>query len=148
MPRIMRPANQPLPSLREAMDQLFDQSFTPLTRALAGEMGNQSIPANLWEDADGYHLHLLTPGVQVDSVEITAQNGTLTVAGTMDAPTPEDAKQIWREWGSTTFRRQFRLPGGFDTERCEASYRDGVLTVTVPKPEAAKPKTIKVQVRD
>jgi len=142
------PSNQPLPSLREAVDQLFEQSFAPITRALAGEMGNQSIPANLWEDGEGYHLHLLTPGVAIDSVEITAENSTLTVSGTMDAPKPADAKQIWREWGSTTFRRQFRIPAEFDTERCEATYRDGILTVTVPKPEQAKPKTIKVQVRD
>ncbi len=93
MTRMMRSADQPVLSLREAMDRLFEQSFTP-NRAMAGELGGQAVPANLWEDADGYHLHLLAPGADAESVEITAINGTLSVAGQMKAPAPEGAKQI------------------------------------------------------
>ncbi len=147
MTRMMRSADQPVLSLREAMDRLFEQSFTPFTRAMAGEMGGHSVPANLWEDADGYHLYLLAPGADAESVEITAINGTLTIAGQMKAPAPQDAKQIWQEWGPTQFRRQFQLPAGFDADRCQATYRDGILTVSVPKPEQTKPKAIKVQVQ-
>ncbi len=147
MTRMMRSADQPVLSLREAMDRLFEQSFTPFTRGMAGETGGQSVPANLWEDADGYHLHLLAPGADAESVEITAVNGTLSISGQMRAPGPQDAKQIWQEWGPATFRRQFQLPAGFDAERCQATYRDGILSVWVPKPEQAKPKSIKVQVQ-
>ena len=147
MTRMMRPAHQPVLSLRDAMDRLLEQSFTPFTRTAAGETGGQSVPTNLWEDANGYHLHLVVPGADADSVEITAVNGTLTITGQLKAPAPQEAKQIWREWGPTTFRRQFRLPAGFDADRCEATYRDGILSVSVPKPEQAKPKSIKVQVQ-
>ena len=147
MTRMMRSADQPVLSLREAMDRLFEQSFTPFTRAMAGDTGGQSVPANLWEDANGYHLHLLVPGADAESVEITAVNGTLSIAGQMKSPTPQDAKQIWQEWAPTPFRRQFQLPAGFDADRCEATYRDGILSVSVPKPEQAKPKSIKVQVQ-
>lgn len=136
-------ADQPTLSLRAAMDRLLEQSYTPLVR----DRGDapQHVPANLWEDAHTYYLYLLVPGVDPDSVEITTLGGALTIAGELTAPTPENGKAIWYEWGTTKFRRQFQLPTGFDAERCQASYANGVLSVTVPKPEQAKPKSIKIQ---
>jgi HSP20 family protein len=143
----MRRPEQQVLSLREAMDRLFQQSFTPFEGALFGGNGNRQVPANLWEDGDSYYLHLLVPGADPTSVEITAANGVLTIAGQTGAPTPEGAKAIVQEWGPTAFRRQFQLPAGFDADRCEATYKDGILAVSVPKPEQIKPKSIKVQVR-
>ena len=146
MANLMRAADQPVLSLREAMDRLVEQSFTPLLRGSFGEGGYQQVPTNLWEDSNSYHLHLLVPGVDPASVEITATAGVLTIAGQMSAPAPEGAKAIWSEWGPIQFRRQIQLPVGFDADRCQASYQNGVLTLTVPKPEQVKPKSIKVQV--
>ncbi len=144
MMNLVRGADQPMLSLREAMDRLFEQSFTPFTRGWGGD-GFQHIPANLWEDAHNYYLYLLVPGVDPASVEITTQGGALTIAGELAAPSPEGGKAIWQEWGTTKFRRQFQLPAGFDADRCQATYTNGVLWVTVPKPEQVKPKSIKIQ---
>ena len=142
MMNLMR-ADQPTLSLREAMDRLFEQSFTPLVRERGD--GFQHIPANLWEDNHNYYLYLLVPGVDPASVEITTLGGALTIAGEFAAPVAEGGKAIWQEWGTTKFRRQFQLPAGFDADRCQATYTNGVLSVTVPKPEQAKPKSIKIQ---
>jgi HSP20 family protein len=150
MNSLMRAADQPVLSLREAMNRLFEQSFTPFTRSWATDSvygeGIQHVPTNLWEDGEHYYLYLLVPGVDPASVDITATAGTLTISGKLTAPQPsEDAKAVWNEWGSAELRRSFQLPAGFDAERCHAAYKEGVLTLTVPKPEQIKPRSIKIQ---
>ena len=130
--RLMRNGDTPVLSLRDAMDRLLEQSFTPFSRSVVGEL-SQTVPTNLWEDANSYHLHLLAPALDIESVEITAIGGVITISGQMKSATPEAAKNIWNEWNPTAFRRQVQLPRGFDAERCQATYKDGVLTVTLPK---------------
>ena len=146
--RMMRNGDAQVLSLRDAMDRLLEQSFTPFGRGFAGEGGPQSVPSNLWEDGNTYYLHILAPSLDLSSVDITVVGGILTVSGQTAHATPEGAKSVWQEWGPTTFRRQVQLPSGFDAEGCKATYKDGVLTVTVPKPEQIKPKAIKVQVQE
>lgn len=144
--RMMHTGDARVMSLRDAMDRLLEQSFTPLGRNGAGE-GAQTVPSNLWEDANTYHLSILAPALDMSSVDITIVSGLLTVSGQTAYATPEGAKSVWQEWGPQSFRRQVQLPSGVDAERCEATYKDGILTVTVPKPEQIKPKAIKVQVQ-
>jgi HSP20 family protein len=144
--RTMRNNDPQVLSLRDAMDRLLEQSFTPFGRGFASD-GSQSVPSNLWEDGNTYFLHILAPALDVSSVDITVVGGILTVSGQTSHATPEGAKSVWQEWGPTSFRRQIQLPAGFDAEGCQATYKDGVLTVTVPKPEQIKPKAIKVQVQ-
>jgi HSP20 family protein len=142
MQTLMRTADRPVLSLREAMDQLMAQSFTSF---FAGDSGYQHVPANLWEDQDNYYLHLLIPGVDPASVDITTMAGTLTISGQVTPPALDGAKPILQEWGLVQFRRQFQLAHGFDPEQCHATYKDGVLVVTVPKPEQSKPRNIKIE---
>ena len=144
--RMMRNGDTQVLSLRDAMDRLMEQSFTPFGRGFIGE-GQQTVPSNLWEDANTYYLHIQAPALDLSTVDITVVGGMLTVSGQTTHATPEGAKSVWQEWGPTSFRRQIQLPAGFDAERCEATYKDGVLTVSVPKPEQIKPKAIKVQVQ-
>ena len=142
----MRNGDSQILSLRDAMDRLLEQSFTPLGRGFAGE-NHQTVPANLWEDGNSYYLHIQAPSLDLSSVDITVVGGMLTVSGQTTQAMPEGTKSIWQEWTPTSFRRQIQLPSGFDADRCEATYKDGVLTVSVPKPEQIKPKAIKVQVQ-
>ena len=62
------PMDRPMVSLREAMDRLFAQSFTPFANGPMGELARPGAPANVWEDADGYHVWLLAPGVSAESI--------------------------------------------------------------------------------
>ena len=146
--RMMRNGDAQVLTLRDAMDRLLEQSFTPLGRGLAGEGSQQSVPSNLWEDGNTYFMHILAPALDLSSVDITVVGGLLTISGQTSHATPEGAKSVWQEWGPTSFRRQVQLPSGVDAERCQATYKDGVLTVSVPKPEQIKPKAIKVQVQE
>jgi len=145
--RLMRTGDGPVVSLRDAMDRLLEQSFTPFNRNFGGEL-SQTVAANLWEDGNNYYLHLVAPGLDLSTVDITAVGGVLTVSGQMTQATPDGAKAIWQEWGPSQFRRQVQLPAGFDAERCQATYKDGILSVTIAKPEQIKPKSIKVQVQE
>jgi len=87
------------------------------------------------------------PDVKLQDVDIRLENGTLTIKGERKF---EDQKEkggyhrVERSYGS--FTRCFSLPDTVDTEKVKAEYKDGVLTITLPKLEVAKPKSIKVQV--
>jgi HSP20 family protein len=144
---IERRAGQPFVSLRDAMDQLVSDAFTPWAVGASGRQTTQeSLPVNVYEDSDSYHLHMLAPGVDPQAVEITAANGVLTVSGRQQALSQESWRPVWQEFGTTEFRRQLRLPIEFDAGQIEASYQNGVLMLRVPKAEQHRPKQIKVQV--
>lgn len=145
-----RPSTSGMLPLREAFDRLFESAFTSAFTPTygSGNSGSSSIPANIWETDGAYHVALLVPGARPDDVEITALGNTITVAGSYELKQPEGVKTVWQEFGSSQFRRQFGLPSEVDSEHIEASYQNGVLMLTVPKAEHAKPRQIKVMTAD
>lgn len=140
------PMDRPMVSLREAMDRLFSQSFTPTAGGPFGEYNRPNVPANIWEDAEGYHVWLLVPNVEAESIQVTAQSGVLSVAGEMRSDAPEQTKQLHQEWAPSRFERHMRLTTAIDSENATAAYKDGVLKVYVPKAAQSRPRTIKVNV--
>ncbi|MFN8526536.1 MAG: Hsp20/alpha crystallin family protein [Chloroflexota bacterium] len=139
-------------TLRDAMDRLFDQAFSPALRGTLGEASRTEqsnyVPTNLWEDGSNFYIHVQAPGLDAESVDITATNNMLVISGKLTMPAPEGAKALWQEWTGAQFRRQINLPARYNADGVEATYKDGVLTVTVPKPEEMKPKSIKVQIAE
>lgn len=85
------------------------------------------------------------PGVAPDSVDITLERRVLTIRGHVDATPPEGYRQIYAEYGVGGFERVFTLSETIDQDRIEASQRDGVLMLKLPKAEAHKPKRIAVK---
>jgi HSP20 family protein len=86
------------------------------------------------------------PGMTRDDIDISVQGNTLTIGGEKKETAEDRGKDYYvseRRYG--TFRRALTLPSGVDAEHIEAKYRDGVLTVTLPKSEQAKPKRINVK---
>jgi len=131
-----------LTPLNEAMGQLFRDAFTT-------PGGGSLVPAtglglNLYETDEGYLLQALLPGVNPDALTITAQENVLTLQGTTRIAAPEHARAIFVGTDAGDFRQQVQLPGDVDAERATADYRDGVLTLTLPKAAHAKARTIKV----
>lgn len=87
------------------------------------------------------------PGVKMEDIEIKLEQGTLTLSGSREFKKQEEKggyHRIERSYGS--FHRAFSLPDTVDTDKVEASFDNGVLTITLPKKELAKPRTIKVAV--
>lgn len=100
---------------------------------------------DIFEHDDAVTLCIDLPGVAADTVEVSVENRALTVRGAIDAPAPEGYQRVYAEYLPGTFERVFSLPRTIDTEGIEASHRDGVLTLTLKKSEAAKPKRIEVK---
>jgi HSP20 family protein len=136
--------------LRQWVDHVFDDAFGPAYTAAQGNgngsAGFQSLPVNVWETGDGYHAALLAPGLDESSINVTVHDDTLAIEGALTFQVPEGAKAIWQEFGPSKFRRSLRLGAAVDPARVEAIYRNGLLLVTMPKAEHAKPRQIQVQV--
>src|SRR5438309_8462665 len=127
--------------LRQWVDRVFDDAFAREgTQHSNGSAGYQSLPVNVWETPDGYQAALLAPGLDEQSINVTVHDDTLVIEGEMQFSVPEGAKPIWQEFGPTKFRRSLRLGTAVDPSRVEAIYRGGLLLVTMPKAEHAKPR--------
>ncbi len=129
-------------SLREAMDRLFADSF--ISPNLAGLASNRGAGANLFETQEGFILQIPMAGVKSDDVEITAQQDTVSLKWTTNVQIPEGATPLWNGFQSGQYQQSFTLPSPINSERAEASYADGVLTLSLPKAEHAKARTVKV----
>lgn len=106
------------------------------------------MPMDLYRSGDHYVLHADLPGIDPGSVDVNVENGTLTVQAERSARTEQDVQWLSSERFTGTFLRQLTLGEGIDEERISATYRNGVLTVTLPVAERAKPRRIDVAAGD
>ena len=130
-------------SLREAMDRLFEDSY--ISPRVAGPFGGRGVTANLFETPDSFILQVPMPGVKPEDVEITAQQDTLSLKWETKAQVPEGATVHWHGFGAGQYQQTFTLPASINADRAEASTADGVLMLTLPKAEHAKPRQIQVR---
>ena len=100
-------------------------------------------PANILESKDGYVLEAEMPGVSKDGLEVTVENGELTIVGRRTAAQP-NGREVYRESRHFDFRRSFELDPSIDTTKITAKIDQGVLTLHLPKAEAVKPRKIAV----
>lgn len=100
---------------------------------------------DIFERDDVVTLMIDMPGVAPEGVDVSVENRSLIVRGTIDAPVPDGYRRIYAEYAPGTFERAFSLPDTLDADGIEASHKNGVLTLTLKKSEAAKPKQIKVK---
>ncbi len=101
---------------------------------------------NLTENADNYYLRAELPGVTADDLDIQTAHNNVTITGERKLPEEDkNARFHRREREAGKFSRAIRLPGEIDSNKIEAALRDGVLTVTIPKAEPAKPRQIKIK---
>jgi HSP20 family protein len=132
----------PLANLR-----LFEDAFT---RMLSEPRANRpwSPACDIYETENELVLQADLPDVSLNDIDVRVENQTLTIAGERKFDTQTDGKgfhRIERSYGS--FTRSFAVPNSFDTDNIAAEYKNGVLRVTLPKKEAAKPRQVKVEVK-
>lgn len=133
-------------SLREAMDRLFEESFVRPARGwLSSELG-LTVPVDMYETDDNVLISAAVPGLKPEDVDISITGNTLTMKG--EFRSKEEGKRgsvHFQERRYGKFQRSIALPTGVDTDAAEAEFEDGVLKVTLPKTEKAKPKQIPVK---
>lgn len=133
-------------SLRDEINRLFESPWGELGRP--GESFNEWVPAlDLREDKDNLIATVEIPGMKKEDLDVSVHEGTLSVSGerTCEAKSEESGSyRCERQFGR--FHRAVTLPKPVKADGIKASYRDGILTVTLPKTEEAKPKQIEVKV--
>ena len=119
-------------SLREAMERL---QFT--------------VPVDLWETPDAYHLRADLPGLAPEDIEINATSDTISIAGEMKAQANiSDEGWLRQERRVGKFQRSFTLPIQIEPNKVEAKFTNGMLELVLPKAESVKPRTIKINAAD
>lgn len=130
-------------SLQDDFQRIVRQVFGDADTSLAGAFS----PALDVEETDNeFTLHVEIPGVEPDEVDVSIEENVLTIAGTRDFYSNKEAegfRRMERRFGR--FHRAVRLPDRVDPDRVAAAYKDGMLTITVPKAESAKPRRIQVE---
>jgi HSP20 family protein len=135
-------------SFGQVVDRMFEQAFAPFyasTPGNGGTIGVQSLPVNIWETDDAYQAAAMAPGVDEQSINVTVHEDTMAIEGELKFQVPEGAQPIWQEFGPMKFRRSLRLGAAVEPSKVEATYKNGVLFITMPKAEHAKPRQVQVQ---
>jgi HSP20 family protein len=136
-------------SLRDALDRLFErrlaQSFSDWPeRAESG----RAVSVDVYESNGNVVVNAELPGLKPEDVDISLSDNRLTIKGEFQSEDEGERGNVYyqeRHYGK--FERSFTLPTGIDTDAIDAEFEDGVLTVTLPKPEEAQPKKIPVTAR-
>lgn len=136
---------QDMLSLREAMNQLMEESFV---RPNGTRGGQGYAPAlDLSETKDGYFVEAAVPGLKPEDLEITVENNILTIKGETRQDTEDKQRnyhRIERRFGS--FQRSITLPNTVKADAIKANLEQGVLKLEIPKAEEVKPRKISVNV--
>ena len=133
-------------TLREAMDRLFDDAFT---RPINLRDGGWSAPAvDMYQTDDEVVVKAALPGFQADEVQINVTGEVLTIRGELKHE-EEKKDKSWhiREQRWSSFERSVALPTDVVADKANADFANGILTITLPKAEEVKPKTITVKAK-
>jgi HSP20 family protein len=131
-------------SLRDAMNTLFQESFVRPGN-LSATNGHSTLPLDVSETEDAFVVKASLPGIKPDDVQITVQGDMLTIRGeSKEEEEKKDERWHVRERRFGSFQRSVSLPTPVNSDAAQARYEHGVLTLTLPKSEAAKPRQIKI----
>jgi HSP20 family protein len=135
-----------LVSLRQAMDRLFEDSFVRPRGAwgFAAETG-AGLPLDVTNTPDSLIVEAALPGVRPDDVEITVEDGTLTIRAETSTERQEtQGETIISEIRRGSMSRAITLPSGLEADKASATFENGVLRLSFPRAEAVKPRQIRI----
>jgi len=135
-----------LVTLRQAMDRLFDDTvFRPFS-AYNGSSEFSRLPLDVRTTPDALLVEAELPGLKPEDVEITVENGTLTIrAEDRTERTEEQGDWLVREISRGSVMRTVTLPTGLEADKAEATFEHGVLRLRIPKAEQVKPRQIQIR---
>lgn len=130
-------------AMQSALDRIFDDSWRSAWSSFGS--GN-TLAFDVHETDQAYTAVIALPGLTADQIDVRLEDGTLTVSGEIPQPTvPENARLLMQERTFGKFCRSIHLPQAVDASNVEASYENGILTLTLPKSPEAQPKQIPVK---
>ncbi len=129
--------------MEQEMDELFGRG--PLPAGIRSVARGTYPPINVGSTSEKVDIYLFAAGLDPKSLDISIQQNLLTVSGERRLPVNDNVNYYRQERFNGEFRRAITLPEGVDPDRVEARYRDGILHLTVPRHEAAKPRQIEVK---
>lgn len=135
-----------LSSLRDELDTLFELPFWSNFGRQTQLFGGWAPALDLYQNNENVIAQVELPGMRKEDIEISLHDGTLTISGERQTEPNEGEAAERTERYLGKFRRSITLPTRVDSNKVSATYKDGILTVTLPKAEEAKPKQIKVSV--
>lgn len=134
-------------NISDTFRSIFDHPFFSFRNELFN-VSNYSPRTRITEDRDNFYIFMEMPGISKDDVKITLENDTLTVSGVKkQQQKSEDANLIMNEIFYGEFCRSFNVSKDVKTDAIEADFKDGVLTITLPKVEEAKPVVKEIKVK-
>jgi len=134
--------------MTEAMDRLWDGGAWRPRRLLRPFFTEGDVIMDVYRTADDLVIKASLPGIKPEDVSITVEGNTLTISGQHRAEHEEkEHDYLLREFSYGAFSRSIPLPTGLKTDKAEATFEHGVLTLTIPRSEAEKPKTVQVKVK-
>lgn len=137
-----------LMSLHSAMDRLFGDTFgLPGQSRTVGAVGEGYLPLDVYQTDKEWVIRAAVPGIDPSAVEVTFEGGQITIKGEIKPPANAQTDNYWlRENFYGKFSRQLTLPEDALGEQAKAQFINGMLILTVPKAQPAKPKSVKIPI--
>lgn len=135
-------------TLRDAMDRLLEDSFVRPSRLLWPDLGRGELPIDMYQTDNDVIVKASIPGLKPDEVDISITGDTLTIKGEhKEERETKEQDYFLKERRYGAFSRSLTIPVPVKTDKAEATFENGVLTLTLPKAEEVKPKQIKVKAK-
>jgi HSP20 family protein len=134
--------------MRSAMDRFFDDSCFAPRWGLVSASAALSLAVDMFETKNEVVVKAALPGVKPEQVELSVTGDVLTIRGeTKEEQETKNEDYIRKEHRHGSFTRSVTLPGGLQTDKAEATFENGMLTLKIPKSEEVRPKKINVQAK-
>ena len=135
-----------LTDLRDEIDRLFESPLTELARS-SNLLSGWNPALDLYEDKDNLYVKVELPGMKREEIDVSLHEGSLSISGERKSEQKHEDAEVYRaERFFGRFQRTVALPTPVAAEKVKAQYKDGILNITLPKTEEAKPKHIDVNV--
>ena len=135
-----------LTDIREDIDRLFESPLAELART-SNLLSGWTPALDLYEDKDNLYVKMELPGMKREDIDVSLHEGSLSVSGERKSEQKHEDAEVYRaERFVGRFQRTVTLPTPVSADKVKAQYQDGILSITLPKTEEAKPKHINVNV--
>jgi HSP20 family protein len=132
-------------SLRQAMDRLFEDSFVRPRGWVTSAFEGYGLPVDVTSGPEALSVEASLPGYKPEDVEVTVENGTLTIHAESSSETREgEGESLVTEIRRGSVSRTIALPTGLEPDKATATYENGILKLRIPKAEAVKPRQIRI----